>query len=56
MPGVIAIVTGKDYAADGLLPIDHAPNPADAVDVRKRAFTPQGDRVIREAEALAACN
>jgi carbon-monoxide dehydrogenase large subunit len=48
MPGVIAILTGKDYAADGLLPIDHAPNPADAVDVRKRAFTPQGDRVIHE--------
>ena len=48
MPGVIAIVTGKDYRTDGLLPVDHAPNPADAVDVRKRAFTPQGDRVIRE--------
>ena len=48
MPGVVAILTGKDYAEDGCLPIDHVPNPADAIDVRKRAFTAQGDRVIRE--------
>ena len=48
MPGVIAVLTGKDYADDGCLPIDHVPNPADAIDVRKRAFTAQGDRVIRE--------
>jgi len=48
LPGVIAVLTGEDYASDGLLPIDHAPNPADAVDVRQRAFTPQGDRIIHE--------
>lgn len=48
MPGVLAVLTGNDYAADGCLPIDHAPNPADAVDVRKRAFSAQGDRVIYE--------
>ncbi len=48
MPGVLAVLTGQDYADDGCLPIDHTPNPADAIDVRKRAFTPQGDRVIHE--------
>lgn len=48
MPGVIAVLTGKDYADDGCLPIDHVPNPADAIDVRKRAFTAQGNNVIRE--------
>src|SRR5690606_6452251 len=48
MPGVVAVLTGRDYAGDGCLPIDHVPNPADAIDVRKRAFVPQGDRVIHE--------
>jgi carbon-monoxide dehydrogenase large subunit len=48
MPGVIAVLTGKDYAEDGCLPIDHVPNPADAIDVRQRAFTAQGGRPIRE--------
>ncbi len=48
MPGVVAVLAGKDYTEDGCLPIDHVPNPADAIDVRKRAFTAQGDRVIRE--------
>jgi aerobic carbon-monoxide dehydrogenase large subunit len=48
MPGVLAVLTGQDYAQDGCLPVDHAPNPADAIDVRKRAFSAQGDRVIHE--------
>ncbi len=38
LPGVRAILTGADYAADGLEPVDHLPNPADIIDIRKRAL------------------
>ena len=48
MPGVLAVLTGQDYVEERCLPIDHAPNPADAIDVRTRAFSAQGDRVIHE--------
>jgi aerobic carbon-monoxide dehydrogenase large subunit len=37
-PGVLAVLTGADYAADGLLPVDHVPNPLDMHDINKRAF------------------
>jgi aerobic carbon-monoxide dehydrogenase large subunit len=37
-PGDAAVLTGADYAADGLDGIRHIPNPADALDVSKRAF------------------
>jgi carbon-monoxide dehydrogenase large subunit len=37
-PGVLAVLTGADYAADGLQPIDHIPNPLDAHDVTRKAF------------------
>ena len=37
-PGV-TVLTGADYAADGLDGIRHVPNPADALDVSKRAFS-----------------
>jgi len=50
LPGVLAVLTGEDYGADGCLPVDHAPNPADAVDVRKRAFTSQNGRAIHEVK------
>jgi len=36
--GVLTVLTGADYAADGLRPIDHVPNPLDMHDVTKRAF------------------
>jgi carbon-monoxide dehydrogenase large subunit len=35
----IAVLTGAEYLADGLRPIDHIPNPLDALDVRKKAFS-----------------
>ena len=38
MRGVLAVLTGEDYGADGLKPIDHVPNPLDMHDVSKRAF------------------
>ena len=37
-PGVLAVLTGADYAADGLQPVDHVPNPLDMHDITKRAF------------------
>jgi len=38
MPGVLDVLTGEDYAADGLQPVDHVPNPLDMHDVNRRAF------------------
>jgi carbon-monoxide dehydrogenase large subunit len=46
-PGVRTVLTGADYVADGLAGIDHAANPVDALDVRKRAFdAPAGGRIV----------
>ena len=36
--GVLAVLSGADYEADGLKPIDHVPNPIDMHDIAKRAF------------------
>ena len=37
-PGVVAVLTGADYAADGLGPIPHVPNPAHITTPQKPAF------------------
>jgi carbon-monoxide dehydrogenase large subunit len=37
-PGVLAVLTAADYAADGHGPIKQVPNPADAVDLARPAF------------------
>lgn len=37
-PGVVAVLTAADYAADGHGPIKQLPNPADAVDLSRPAF------------------
>jgi len=37
-PGVFAVLTAAEYAADGHGPIKHLPNPADAIDVSRLAF------------------
>jgi carbon-monoxide dehydrogenase large subunit len=34
----LAVLTGEDYAADGLRPIQHTPNPMEALDTSVRAF------------------
>ena len=34
----LALLTGEDYAADGLLPIRHIPNPMEALDINRPAF------------------
>lgn len=38
--GVIAVLTGADYVADGLKGITYAPNPLDALDIERQAFAP----------------
>ncbi len=38
MPGVLAVLTGADYIADGLRGAAQGPVPADAIDVKRKAF------------------
>jgi len=45
-PGVLAVLTGEDYVADGHIGMAHFPNPADAVDIRRQSFAPTADRKI----------
>jgi len=48
-PGVLAVLTAADYAADGHGPIRHLPNPADAVDPERPAFVSgPGEREVVE--------
>jgi carbon-monoxide dehydrogenase large subunit len=44
--GVLAVLTGADYVADGHVGMAHFPNPADAVDVRVASFAPTAGRKI----------
>jgi carbon-monoxide dehydrogenase large subunit len=47
VPEVRAVLTCADYLADGLAGIEHAANPADALDVRARAFVAtRGARIV----------
>ena len=43
-PGVLAVLTGDDYVADGHLGMAHFPNPADAIDVSIPTFAPMAGR------------
>jgi carbon-monoxide dehydrogenase large subunit len=45
-PGVLAVLTGNDYVADGHIGMSHHPNPADANDIRIPTFTPVQERKI----------
>ncbi|MGH8740121.1 MAG: xanthine dehydrogenase family protein molybdopterin-binding subunit, partial [Burkholderiales bacterium] len=58
-----AVLTGADYAGDGLRPIDHVPNPLDSFDMRRKAFAEPleaphwplaRDQVRHVGEAVAA--
>ena len=44
--GVLAVLTGADYVADGHVGMAHFPNPADAVDIRVPSFAPTAARKI----------
>jgi len=45
-PGVLAVLTGADYVADGYVGVAHMPNPADANDVKIHTFTSTSERTI----------
>src|SRR6188472_385110 len=45
-PGVLAVLTGDDYVADGHLGMAHFPNPADANDIKIPTFVPMPERNI----------
>jgi carbon-monoxide dehydrogenase large subunit len=49
LPGVLAIITAADYAAAGGRGIVHMPNPADAHDVKLRAFAGPGRKTPYDA-------
>src|SRR3954468_10655757 len=50
IPGVIAVLTGADYVADGLKGASPRPNPAGAIDISVRAFTPEKRPVLDERQ------
>ncbi len=45
-PGVLAVLTGADYAADGHVGMSHHPNPNDANNVKLPTFTPTPEHKI----------
>ena len=50
MPGVIAVLTGADYVADGLKGALQRANPAGAIDIKVRAFAPEKRPVLEEQQ------
>ena len=50
MPGVIAVLTGADYIADGLKGRLQRANPAGAIDIKVRAFDPAKRPVLEEQQ------
>src|SRR3569833_1020517 len=50
MPGVIAVLTGADYMADGLKGALQRANPAGAIDIKVRAFAPEKRPVLEEPQ------
>ena len=49
-PGVIAVLTGADYVADGLKGAIQRANPAGAIDIKVRAFDPVKRPVLEEPQ------
>jgi CO/xanthine dehydrogenase Mo-binding subunit len=50
MPGVLAVLTGADYVADGLGGAMQGPVPADAVDIRFKAFAGTRHPILDEPQ------
>jgi aerobic carbon-monoxide dehydrogenase large subunit len=50
MLGVIAVLTGADYVADGLKGAVQRANPAGAIDIKVRAFAPEKRPVLEEQQ------
>src|SRR5262245_14844397 len=53
-PGVLAVLTAADYAADGGRPINHVANTADAVDPKRPAFSASDQFVFEERQHVLA--
>ncbi len=49
-PGVLAVLTGADYVADGLLGAAQGPVPADAIDVKHKAFESTKHHILDEPQ------
>jgi aerobic carbon-monoxide dehydrogenase large subunit len=45
-PGVLAVLSGADYAADGHLGMSHHPNPNDAHNIKVPTFTPTPEHKV----------
>lgn len=52
MPGVLAVLTARDYLADGFKGVDHIPNPLDAIDPKAKAFTKSNTGVVYQRRQL----
>src|SRR5665213_1237374 len=50
IPGVVAVLTGADYTADGLKGALQRANPAGAIDIKVRAFAPEKRPVLEEPQ------
>src|ERR1700743_42095 len=50
MPGVLAVLTGADYVADGLKGAVQRANPAGAIDIKVRAFDSEKRPVLEEKQ------
>ena len=50
MKGVLAVLTGADYVADGLKGALQRPNPAGAVDIKVPAFAPDKRPILEERQ------
>src|SRR5688572_30013026 len=49
-PGVLAVLTGADYVADGLKGALQRANPAGAIDIKVRAFAPEKRPILEEPQ------
>ncbi len=55
LPGVLAVLTGADYLADGLQGIDHVPNPIAAVNPKEKAFLSSETGTIYNRRQMPLC-
>ena len=52
VPGVVAVLTGRDYVDDGFVGMPHFPNPAGAIDIKVPSFTPTPECEILDEPQL----
>ena len=52
LPGMVAVLTGRDYVDDGFVGMPHFPNPGDAIDIKVPSFPSTSDREILDEPQL----